>query len=118
MYVRRARTITVDTNFWKCQVHDAFRLLPGNPGSLTLWGRDTEQHLMFSEHMNGEMEKLVESGSNTVYEWIDTPNDNHLFDCMVGSIVAASVWDSSWELVFNYYEAAGTATRSSVLCRF
>ena len=75
----RTRTITVDTNFWKCQVHDAFRLLPGNPGSLTLWGRDAETHRMFSEHLNGEVAKLVESGSHTVYEWLDTPNDNHFF---------------------------------------
>ena len=86
----RARTITVDTNFWKCQVHDAFRLLPGTPGSLTLWGRDSETHRMFSEHMNAEVAKLVESGGNSLYEWQDTPNDNHFFDCIVGSMIAAS----------------------------
>jgi hypothetical protein len=72
-------------------VHDAFRILPGNRGSLTLWGRDAEQHRMFSEHLNAEVAKLVESGSNTVYEWQDTPNDNHFFDCIVGAMVAASV---------------------------
>jgi energy-coupling factor transporter ATP-binding protein EcfA2 len=88
--VGRARTLTVDTNFWKCQVHDAFRLLPGNLGSLTLWGRDSEAHRMFSEHMNSEVAKLVESGGNTVYEWQNTPNDNHFFDCIVGCMVAAS----------------------------
>jgi hypothetical protein len=87
----RMRTYTVDTNFWKCQVHDAFRMLPGNRGSVTLWGREPEQHRMFSDHLNGEVAKLVESGGNTIYEWIDTPNDNHLFDCMVGSMVAASI---------------------------
>ena len=87
----RLRTITVDVNFWKCQVHDAFRMLPGNRGSLTLFGRDPEVHRMFSEHMNGEVAKLTESGGNTVYEWQDTPNDNHFFDCMVGNMVAASV---------------------------
>jgi hypothetical protein len=87
----RSRTITVDSNFWKCQVHDAFRMKPGNRGSLTLWGRDAEEHRMFSEHMNGEVAKLAESGSNTVYEWQDPPTDNHLFDCMVGCMVAASI---------------------------
>jgi len=45
---------------------------------------------MFSDHMNGEVAKLVESGGNSTYEWQDTPNDNHFFDCMVGSMVAAS----------------------------
>ena len=87
----RLRTVTVDSNFWKCQVHDAFRMLPGNQGSLTLWGRDAETHRMFSEHMNGEVAKLTESGGNAVYEWQDTPNDNHFFDCIVGAMVAASV---------------------------
>jgi len=40
--------------------------------------------------MNGEVAKLTESGGNAVYEWQDTPNDNHFFDCMVGAMVAAS----------------------------
>jgi hypothetical protein len=87
----RTLTVVVDTNFWKCQVHDAFRILSGNPGSITLWGRDPETHRMFSDHLNGEVAKLTESGGNSVYEWIDTPNDNHLFDCMVGCMVAASL---------------------------
>ena len=87
----RTKTITVDSNFWKCQVHDAFRMAPGNRGSVSLWGRDPETHRMFADHMNGEVAKLTESGGNTVYEWQDTPNDNHLFDCMVGTMVAASV---------------------------
>lgn len=86
----RMRTYTMDTNFWKCQVHDAFRLVQGNRGGLTLWGRDAEAHRMFSDHMNGEVAKFVESGGNALYEWQDTPNDNHLFDCMVGCMVGAS----------------------------
>jgi len=66
-------------------------MLPGNRGGVTLWGRDAETHRMFSDHMNGEAAKLTESCGNAVYEWQDTPNDNHFFDCMVGSMVAASV---------------------------
>ncbi len=89
---RRLRTITMDTNFWKGQVHDGFALAPGNRGSLTLWGREPERHRMFSEQMNGETPKLVKTGENEVNEWFPVPaRDNHFFDCIVGSAVAASV---------------------------
>jgi hypothetical protein len=89
---RRMRTITVDTNYWKCQVHDGFSLQAGNRGGITLWGRDPETHRMFSEHLNAEVAKLTKTGENEVNEWQHVPNrDNHLFDCMVGCMVAASV---------------------------
>jgi hypothetical protein len=89
---RRIRTITVDTNYWKCQVHDGFSLLAGNRSGLTLWGRDPETHRMISEHLNAEAAKLTKTGENEVNEWQVIPNrDNHLFDCMVGCMVAASV---------------------------
>jgi len=87
----RGRTVTFDTNFWKTQLHDAFRLAPGEPGGITLWGKNAEKHRMFSEHMNGEVAKFVESDGNALFEWQDTPQDNHLFDCAVGTMVAASV---------------------------
>jgi hypothetical protein len=89
---RRMRTITIDTNYWKCQVHDGFSLRSGNRGGITLWGRDADAHKMFAEHMNGEVPKLVKSGENEVNEWQHVPSrDNHLFDCMVGCMVGASV---------------------------
>jgi hypothetical protein len=90
--LRRMRTVTIDTNFWKCQVHDGFSLQAGNSGGITLWGRDPEVHRMFSEHLNGEIPKLTKTGENEVNEWQSVPNrDNHFFDCMVGCMVAASV---------------------------
>ncbi len=47
---------------------------------------------MFSEQMNGETSKLVKTGENEVNEWFPVPaRDNHFFDCMVGTMVAASV---------------------------
>jgi hypothetical protein len=89
---RRMRTITIDTNYWKCQVHDGFLLQAGNRGGITLWGRDPEMHRMFSEHLNGEVPKLTKTGENEVNEWQPVPSrDNHWFDCMVGCMVGASV---------------------------
>jgi hypothetical protein len=46
---------------------------------------------MFSEHLNGEVAKLTKTGENEVNEWQRIPSkDVHLFDCMVGCMVAAS----------------------------
>jgi phage terminase large subunit GpA-like protein len=89
---RSMRTVTYDANQWKCAAHAGFAAGAGSRGGLTLWGHNTETHRMFSEHCNGEISKLVESGGNKVNEWQPKPGqDNHLFDCLVGNLVAASV---------------------------
>lgn len=88
---RKERTITLDTNYWKCRVHEAFFLSPGDRGGLALWGHEPETHRMFSEHHNAEIGTLVESSQNKVVEWQTIPGrDNHFFDCLVGNMVAAS----------------------------
>jgi len=87
---RSYRTVTMDVNYWKCQVHDAFGLKAGDRGGLTLWGKSGETHRMFSEHCNGETVQFV-SAKYQANEWTTKPNmDNHLFDCMVGCMAAAS----------------------------
>jgi hypothetical protein len=85
------RTVTIDTNYWKCRLHNAFSVGVGSRGGLSLWGRDPETHRMISEHCNAEVAKFVEHGENKLYEWERIPNrDNHLMDCLVGCLVAAS----------------------------
>ncbi|MCL2625082.1 MAG: phage terminase large subunit family protein [Planctomycetaceae bacterium] len=89
--VRRGfRTVTMDVNYWKCQVHDAFRMEIGDAGSLTLFGKQPEAHRMFADHCNAETVQLV-SAKHEKHEWISKPNtDNHWFDCLVGCMAAAS----------------------------
>jgi hypothetical protein len=86
------RQIKIDTNYWKSHVHNAFDLAITEEGSLSLWGRNAEQHRMFSEHVTAEKVQLVEAGSRKVHEWEPKPNqDNHFFDTIVGCTVGASV---------------------------
>ncbi|MDR2754652.1 MAG: phage terminase large subunit family protein [Planctomycetaceae bacterium] len=86
------RCIKIDTNYWKSHVHNAFDLAVTEEGSLSLWGRNAEQHRMFSEHITAEKVQLVEVGSRKVHEWQPKPNqDNHWFDTLVGCAVGASV---------------------------
>jgi hypothetical protein len=88
---RAFRTVTIDTNYWKCRLHEAFSVGAGSRGGLTLFGHDPEIHRMISEQCNSEIAQFVESGESKVYEWQIIPgHDNHYFDCLVGSMVAAS----------------------------
>jgi hypothetical protein len=84
-------TLTIDTNYWKRRLHDSFALGAGARSGLTFWGRNSETHLMISEHCNSEVAKFVEHGENKLYEWELIPGrDNHFFDCLVGCMTAAS----------------------------
>jgi phage terminase large subunit GpA-like protein len=85
-------TVTIDTNYWKCRLHETFSVGSGSHGGLTFWGRELNAHQMISEHCTSEVTKFVEHGANKLYEWQITPGrDNHFFDCLVGSLAAASV---------------------------
>jgi phage terminase large subunit GpA-like protein len=87
---RSFRTVSMDVNHWKCQVHDAIRQEVGDAGSLSLFGKQPERHRMFADHCNAETVQLV-SAKHEKHEWTCKPNrDNHWFDCVVGCMAAAS----------------------------
>lgn len=89
---RSYKTTFFDTNYWKSEVHNAFALGVGDIASLSLWGNRSERHRMFSEHLYAENVVLTKSGDREVYEWQQIPGrDNHLFDGVVGCLVAASI---------------------------
>lgn len=89
---RSHRTISIDTNYWKADVHDSFSASLGEIGGMSIFGTTPELHKMFADHFAGEAAVFVESGKNKVYEFIAKPGkpDNHFFDCMVGCKAAAS----------------------------
>ena len=88
---RSYKTVFIDTNYWKTEVHNSFAIGVGDRTSLSLWGRIPERHRMFSEHLNAENVVLVKSGERELYEWQAIPGaDNHLFDCIVGAMAGAS----------------------------
>lgn len=53
--------IVCNSDYWKEQVQKGFLLLPGVPGSISLYGRDMAPHLRFSAEIVGEIlrEKVV-----------------------------------------------------------
>ena len=87
---RLYRSILSDTNFWKTRTHEMLALMPSESGSLTLWGTDPERHRMIAEHCGAERCQLVSSGTHEVNQWSEKPTrpDNHLFDCLVGTVLA------------------------------
>jgi hypothetical protein len=90
---RAVRHILYDTNYWKTFVYNRLAVAVGDPGCLSLWGRKTTTHRMVAEHVTAEYRVRTFGRGREVDEWKHRPerNDNHLFDCIVGASVAASV---------------------------
>ena len=65
----------------------------GDPGSLSLFGRDEKAHRLLAEHLSAEFRVKTLARGRTVDEWKLRASraDNHWFDCLVGVAVAASI---------------------------
>ena len=90
---RAVRHIVYDTNYWKSFVHARFAVPMGDRGCLSLFGDSSEPHRLIAEHFTSEYRIKTEGRGRTVDEWKLRPErgDNHWFDCLVGSAVAASL---------------------------
>jgi len=90
---RAVRHVVYDTNFWKSFIHARLAVPMGDPGCLSLFGRNPEIHRLFSEHLTAEYKVRTEGRGRVVDEWKAKPNqlDNHWLDGIVGCAVAASV---------------------------
>jgi hypothetical protein len=86
--------VLMDVNYWKRTIHEGLALPLADRGSISLYGADGRQHEMLADHV-ARSEKWVEvtGPGGTVREWVTLPTrpDNHLFDCLVGCAVAASI---------------------------
>jgi phage terminase large subunit GpA-like protein len=86
--IQRQRHVLFDTNWWKTFLAARIKLPIGDPQGITI---HTGQHEMLAEQLSSETPVRVESKTRVVDEWRLIPGrDNHLFDCVVGSAVAAS----------------------------
>lgn len=87
------RYIAFDTNYWKSFAHARLAVGMGGRGCLSLFGDEGKRHRMLTEHLTAEYPVRVESRSRVVDEWKLRPGrpDNHLFDCLTGATVAASI---------------------------
>ena len=92
---REVRHVVFDTNFWKSFVHARLSTPTGDSGALTLFASKKTDHRMFAEQMRSETREIVEAkgSGRVVHEWRLKPNkpDNHFFDCIVLTAVAASM---------------------------
>jgi hypothetical protein len=84
--------IQYDTNYWKSRFHRALALPHGSQGALYLYKTKPTDHRMLADHFRAEKPIEVTAGSRTVHEFGEPrPGaDNHLLDCAVGAMVAAS----------------------------
>jgi Terminase large subunit gpA, endonuclease domain len=85
-----------DTNFWKSFIHARLAVAKGDTGCLSFFKPSVKtEHKMLAEQLRAEARdrKTSELTGRTVDEWKLKPGnpDNHLFDCLVGSAVAASI---------------------------
>lgn len=87
------RHVTYDSNFWKSFFMKRLLTAVGDKGSLTLFGSEERKHELLAAHWCSEFRTPTEGASRRVDVWQHRPNggDNHLFDCMVGNCVAASM---------------------------
>ena len=90
---RSLRHALFDTNYWKSFVHARLAVPMGDPGCLSLFGRQPDLHRLVAEHLTSEYRVKTEGRGRTVDEWklrLDGA-DNHWLDCLVGCAVAASM---------------------------
>lgn len=90
---RAVRHVIYDTNYWKSFVASRILTSMGDKGSMSLWGRSSETHMLFAEHLTAEYRVKTEGRGRKVEEWKMRPeaHDNHWFDGVVGNAVAASM---------------------------
>jgi hypothetical protein len=90
---RAIRHVTFDTNFWKSFVHARLSVAIGDPGCLTLFGRNGEDHRLLAEHLTAEYKVRTQGRGREVDEWRLRADglDNHWLDCLVGAAVGASI---------------------------
>jgi len=90
---RQVRHALIDTNYWKSFVHARLAVAMGDPGCLSLFGRDEDAQRLLADHLTAEYRVRTLAHERTVDEWKlrATRPDNHWLDCLVGCAVGASI---------------------------
>jgi len=87
---RGIRHVLIDTNHWKTFIWDRFLVGLGGAGCLSLY--QSPDHRMLADQLTAEYPVEVQARGRAVNEWKEKKDrDNHLFDCLVGCAVAASM---------------------------
>jgi len=90
---RSMRYVLIDTNYWKSFMQARLSVAMGDPGALSLFGREGATHILLADHLVSEYCIQTEARGRIIGEWklkLTRP-DNHWLDCLVGCGVAASM---------------------------
>ena len=73
------RHVIFDTNYWTNFVARRIITSLGDKGSVSLWGRSSEAHILLAEHLTAEYRAKTEGRGRRVEEWKMRPeaHDNH-----------------------------------------
>ena len=91
------RHVTIDVNFWKTFVSARLMQTIGDKGALSLYGKPGQGHRMLADHLTAEYGINTEGRGRKLREWRIRPGytENHWWDCLVGSAVAANMMGAS-----------------------
>jgi hypothetical protein len=90
---RVSRFVTIDTNLWKSFVAERLLTPMGDPGCLSLFGKEPSVHRCLVDHCTAESCKIEgDEKGRRVGIWKLLPSrDNHWWDGLVGAACAASI---------------------------
>lgn len=85
--------VVYDTNFWKSFAAARLATAIGDRGSVALYGEQPRAHELLADHLTSEFRVETFGHGRRVEEWKLHPHrpDNHWWDGLVGSAVAASI---------------------------
>lgn len=95
MQKRVNQHVIYDANYWKSQFAQFLVAQPGQPGCFTLHGTAQTNHRLLADHCVAERadRQTSDKTGRTVEVWAPKPGktENHFWDCLVGTAVAASL---------------------------
>ena len=116
---RQVRHVLIDTNYWKTFAHARLAVAMGDPGCMSLYGRDAGVHRLLADHLTAEFRIKTMARERIVDEWKLRANrpDNHWLDCIVGCAVGASIQGANLEGMQPVRRSQRKAVKLSALQR-
>ncbi|QDT30927.1 terminase gpA endonuclease subunit [Thalassoglobus polymorphus] len=86
------RYVLFSSNHWKTFIYNRLSVPVGEPGALSLYQANASAHKMLAEQLTAERCTRVTIKGETLDKWNEIPGrDNHLWDCVAGCAVGASM---------------------------
>lgn len=103
MAKRTIQHVRFDANYWKSQMAQGLAAQPGQRGCITLYGTSQTNHRLLADHATSERGDQMSSDKTgrkvEVWTLMPSKTENHFWDCLVGSAVAASTQGISFSSI-------------------